>query len=222
MRYRPEPGEGKKCPIGLVLGRARNERALLATFWALRLVHLGEALACVLASRRDFRRSAVADGTLVAALGEAAWLARRSLSERGFDTQCAVVDATVGTLSLGPSAPPRGRQIRPDRGGLSRSHAGVTRESRGQTVSAVGNALMTYPGLYWVGSLATNLIRRIWTEVDEARQHAVERAARLATEREFVPTWSTPELAGQTGGPLRGIDQAGSQTNHGRRGICLA
>lgn len=197
--------------------RARNERALLATFWSLRVVHLGQAVACIVASRKAYRRPGLATWSLVAALGESVWLARRSRSQGRFDAPCAVVDAAVGTLLLatvGAATPPSARmsglnwalpisvtscvglglgmpgKVKGASGASAmaatylRSTRGSRGTSRGQMISTVGNALMSYPGLFAVGNLAANLVRRIGTEVDEARRVSIEQASRLATERE--------------------------------------
>jgi signal transduction histidine kinase len=67
---------------------------------SIRAVHVLQGLTCILGARKAYRRPAVAAALEVAAAAELGLLARRTLRQGHYDSQCARADAAFGLVGL--------------------------------------------------------------------------------------------------------------------------
>jgi signal transduction histidine kinase len=98
MKAQLENSEGRTTPFEAA--RPGIERAVMATFLAIRAVHVAQGITCVLTVRSAYRRPRLAIAVSAASLVELAWMAKRDFVRGGHDATTARVDAAFGAASL--------------------------------------------------------------------------------------------------------------------------
>jgi signal transduction histidine kinase len=194
--------------------RAGAARSVLEVFLALRAYHLGSGLISMVLDRRRFRRPRLGDAALVLVTVESIWLARRCWRRGAYDEQLvAVVDTATGcvgllacALALRPDeqyAPVNwmfplslmtttglssGLEGRATPGVAAAMLAGTYAVATASQTSGNRRAalfgLSQYAGCFVGGDTLLGRMRRGAADIEAARREAVERAERVAEERE--------------------------------------
>lgn len=90
--------EGRTTPFETA--RPGIERAVMATFLAIRAVHVVQGITCVVTARSAYRRPRMAIALSAASLAELAWMARRDFVRGAHEPTTARVDAAFGAGGL--------------------------------------------------------------------------------------------------------------------------